>query len=68
VVRTAQVVRLRDMFGKLRLREEKYTPGQIDDRWTSEIEEDFWRWFEAQGDALPFSMDVVQTLLKERTW
>ncbi len=68
VVRTAQVVRLRDVFGKLRLREEKYTPGQIDDRWTSEIEEDFWRWFEAQGDALPFSMDVVQTLLKERTW
>lgn len=32
VVKTSETVRLRDMFGHLRLREQKYTPGQIDNR------------------------------------
>ena len=31
VVKTSEIVRLRDMFGHERLREQKYTPGQIDD-------------------------------------
>ena len=38
VVKVSEVVRLRDMFGHLRLREQKYTPGQIDSRWSDEIE------------------------------
>jgi len=38
VVKTSEIVRLRDMFGHQRLREQKYTPGQIDNRWSEEIE------------------------------
>src|SRR6476620_3644848 len=41
VVKTSEIVRLRDQFGHLRLREGKYTAGQIDARWTDEIEKDF---------------------------
>jgi hypothetical protein len=41
VVKTSEIVRLRDMFGHQRLREQKYTPGQIDNRWSDEIERDF---------------------------
>ena len=46
VVKTSELVQLRDMFGKQRLREGKYTPGQIDDRWTDEMEADFSEWLE----------------------
>ena len=44
VVKVSEIVRLRDMFGHLRLRQEKYTPGQIDSRWSDEIEKDFSKW------------------------
>lgn len=38
VVVTSEVVRLRDLFGIGGLKEGKYTPGQIDSKWTAEIE------------------------------
>ncbi|MBI2506124.1 MAG: RraA family protein [Candidatus Latescibacteria bacterium] len=68
VVTTSEIIRLRDMFGMQRLRESKYTPGQIDTRWTDEIETDFSRWLEDHIDDLPVPRDAVQELLKERTW
>jgi 4-hydroxy-4-methyl-2-oxoglutarate aldolase len=68
VVKTAELVQLRDRFGKQRLREGAYTPGQIDRRWTDDIETDFSRWLERHIDALPVPRDAIQALLKERTW
>ncbi|MFP4093741.1 MAG: RraA family protein [Cyclobacteriaceae bacterium] len=68
VVKTSEVVRLRDMFGHLRLREKKYTAGQIDSRWTDEIEKDFSGWLEANITQLPVPREQIQELLKERTW
>ena len=68
LVTTSEVIRLRDMFGMQRLREGKYTPGQIDTRWTDENETDFSRWLEDHIDDLPIPRDAIQELLKERTW
>jgi regulator of RNase E activity RraA len=68
VVTTSEIIRLRDMFGMQRLREGKYTPGQIDTRWTDEIETDFSRWLEDHIDALPVPRGAIQEMLKERTW
>jgi len=68
VVMTSEVVRLRDMFGKLRLNEGTYTPGQIDRRWSDDIEADFSRWLEDHIDELPVPKEAIQELLKERTW
>jgi len=68
VVKTSEVVRLRDAFGFQRLREGKYTPGQIDGRWTEEIEKDFSRWLEEHIDDLSVPSEQIQELLKERTW
>ena len=68
VVMTSEVVRLRDMFGKLRLNEGTYTPGQIDRRWSDDIEADFSRWLEDHMDELPVPEEAIQELLKERTW
>ena len=68
VVKTSEVVRLRDMFGHQRLREKKYTAGQIDSRWSDDIEKDFSQWMQANIDQLPVPPDQIRALLKERTW
>ncbi|NJO02152.1 MAG: RraA family protein [Bacteroidia bacterium] len=68
VVKTSEIVRLRDMFGHERLREQKYTPGQIDSRWSDEIEKDFSQWLNAHIDELPVPKEQIQELLKNRTW
>ena len=46
VVLNAEFIALRDQFGHQRLREGKYTPGQIDTQWTDEIKK---RFFEMVG-------------------
>ncbi len=68
VVKTSELIRLRDAFGKTRLKEGKYTPGQIDDRWTDEIERDFSHWLEEHMDELPVPKEAIQSIMKERTW
>jgi len=68
VVKTSEIIRLRDTFGKMRLSEGKYTPGQIDARWTDDIEADFSRWLEAHMDQLSVPKSAIQELLQERTW
>jgi len=44
VVEQAEDIHLRDQFGKQRLREGRYTPGEIDRAWPPEIEADFQDW------------------------
>jgi regulator of RNase E activity RraA len=68
VVKISEVVRLRDMFGHQRLREQKYTAGQIDNRWSDEIEKDFSQWLNEHIDELPVPREQIQELLKTRTW
>jgi regulator of RNase E activity RraA len=68
VVETSEIVRLRDTFGQQRLREGVYTSGQIDTRWTDDIERDFSRWLEANVDELPVPRARIEELLKTRTW
>src|SRR5689334_5748737 len=47
VVQSSEITRLRDTFSHLRLKEGKYTAGQIDTRWTEPIEQDFTGWLRA---------------------
>ena len=68
VVQTSELIRLRDLFGKARLREGRYTSGQIDARWTDDIETDFSSWLNDHMDELPVPKEAVRDLLKERTW
>lgn len=68
VVKTSEIIRLRDMFGHQRLREQKYTPGQIDTRWSDEIEKDFSQWLNAHISELPVPKEQIQDYLKTRTW
>lgn len=51
VVTRSEEVRLRDRFGHQRLREGRYTPGEIDrSGWPDHIEEDFQAWRREQGE------------------
>ncbi|MEJ7767912.1 MAG: RraA family protein [Chitinophagaceae bacterium] len=68
VVKTSEVVRLRDMFGHMRLREGTYSAGQIDARWSDEIEKDFSKWLNDHLDELPVPRQQIQEILKDRTW
>ena len=68
VVKTSEIVRLRDMFGHQRLREGKYTAGQIDTKWSDDIEKDFSKWLNDHINELPVPKEQIQEYLKERTW
>jgi regulator of RNase E activity RraA len=68
VVKTSEIVHLRDMFGHLRLREGKYTAGQIDARWSADIEKDFSKWLNDHINELPVPKEEIQDFLKDRTW
>ncbi len=45
----SELTRLRDEWGHQMLREQKYTPGQIDTRWTPQMIDEFNKWAEAKG-------------------
>ncbi|CAN5438800.1 hypothetical protein BH23BAC1_BH23BAC1_15690 [soil metagenome] len=68
VVKISEIVSLRDMFGHQRIREKKYNAGQIDTRWSDEIEKDFSAWLNQHLDKLPVPKEQIQEYLKERTW
>ncbi len=60
-------IQLRDDFGHQRLREGKYTPGQIDTQWTDEIKKDFLQWLDNKKN-LPMSRKELDDYMKGRTW
>ena len=67
-VETAELVQLRDAFGHAMLRAGKYTPGQIDTKWTEPIERDFYTWLEENIDNLSVPRSRIQEMLDERNW
>lgn len=68
VVLNAEFIGLRDAFGHQRLREGKYTPGQIDTQWTDEIKKDFLKWIDENPGQLPMSRAELDKFMKDRTW
>lgn len=64
VVSESERISLRDRFGHQRLREGKYTPGQIDTKWTSEIEDDFRKWLIENRDKLDVPRETIENLVR----
>jgi 4-hydroxy-4-methyl-2-oxoglutarate aldolase len=64
VVQQSEQISLRDRFGHQRLREGKYTPGQIDVKWTPAIEADFRQWLTENRDKLDVPRETIDTLLR----
>jgi len=65
-VQSSELTNLRDLFGHQRLREGKYTAGQIDATWTDAIEQDFTSWLRENIDKLPVPRAQVQEILNRR--
>ena len=68
VVLASEFIMLRDQFGHQRLREGKYTPGQIDQQWTDDIKADFLKWLDQNPDKLPMTRAELDAYMKSRTW
>lgn len=68
VVLNAEFIALRDAFGHQRLREGKYTPGQIDTQWTDEIKKDFLKWINDNPDKVPMTKEELDKFMKDRNW
>ena len=68
VVRTGEATVLRDRFGHQRLKEGKYTPGQIDGRWSEEIRKDFGEWLKQNMNDLPVPKEAIQEMLEKRNY
>ena len=65
VVKDSERTRLEDTFGHQRLREKKYTAGQIDARWSPEIEADYHQWLKENEDHLTVPKAQIEEILKE---
>ncbi|MEO5563601.1 MAG: RraA family protein [Chitinophagaceae bacterium] len=68
LVLNAEFISLRDAFGHQRLREGKYTPGEIDTQWTDAIKKDFLKWLDENPGKLPMSRAELDKYMKDRTW
>lgn len=68
VVITSEFIALRDAFGHQRLREGRYTPGQIDTQWTDTIKNDFIQWLDHYPGQLPMTRKQLDDFMKNRTW
>ncbi|WP_276373837.1 RraA family protein [Chryseolinea sp. H1M3-3] len=68
LVINAEFIALRDQFGHQRLREGKYTPGEIDQQWTDAIKKDFLSWLDQNPGKLPMSRQELDEYMKKRTW
>jgi regulator of RNase E activity RraA len=63
VVVTGEVLLIKDEFAHMRLRERRYTPGQIDSPWTREIKADFFEWYKTRKNNPPTPRSVIEKLL-----
>ena len=68
VVVNSEFISLKDKFGHMRLREGKYTPGEIDTRWTEPIKADFLKWVADNPKEVPMTKQQLDEFLKGRTW
>lgn len=68
LVKNAEFIALRDEFGHLRLKQGKYTPGQIDQKWSEEIKNDFLKWVKDNPSKLQMSNAEFDEFTKDRNW
>jgi len=67
ICKNSEFTRLKDEFGFQRLKEGKYTPGQIDGAWSEEAKKDFTNWLKENIDNLTVPREQVLEIIKERT-
>lgn len=67
-VSTAEFVSLKDKFGFEMVMSKAYTTGEIDNKWTDAIKEDFLKWLGNHPEYGSMSKEQLDNVLSERTW
>lgn len=68
IVLTSEFTALSDEFGQQRIKEHKYTAGEIDSVWNKEINEDFMEWLRNYPKPLPMSLEEMERFLNKRNF
>lgn len=68
IVLTGEVTELFDIFGQQRIKEKKYTAGEIDSKWTAEIKTDFRQWVKTYKGKMPMSREELERFLETRNF
>jgi regulator of RNase E activity RraA len=68
IVLTGEVTALFDVFGQQRIKEKKYTAGEIDSKWTYEIKRDFREWAKTYKGKMPMSKESLDAYLETRNF
>jgi regulator of RNase E activity RraA len=68
LVQNGEFTALRDGFGIEKLKEGKYTPGEIDRKWSDAIKNDFLQWIKSHPEKLQMSPKEFEDFMKERNW
>lgn len=68
IVLTSEFTALSDEFGQQRIKEHKYTAGEIDSVWSKEINEDFMEWLRNYPKPLPMSLEEMERFLNKRNF
>lgn len=65
VILEAEFIALTDGFGHQMLRENKFTPGQIDQAWTADIKQAFRSWLDQNPGKVPMPKADLERMLKK---
>lgn len=68
VATSCEMIALRDEFGKMRLAQKVYLPGQIDRAWEPAIEADFCDWLDTCPEKWPVSKERMKEFMQGRVW
>ncbi|MBS7562811.1 RraA family protein [Mucilaginibacter sp. Bleaf8] len=68
VVATAEFIALRDQFGQAMLKSGRFTTGEIDSQWTSQIREAFLTWLAQSGEKVKMTRAQLDAFMEKRTW
>lgn len=68
IVLTGEVTAIFDIFGQQRIKEGKYTAGEIDSKWSEEIKKDFRSWASSNQGMLPMSLKDLNSYLEKRNF
>jgi len=68
VVLKGEFIALKDEFGHLCLREQRYTSGEIDGAWKEEIKKEFLKWLNDNPSKIKMSAAQLDDFFKLRTW
>lgn len=68
IVVKGEMTKIYDIFGQIRIKEKKYTAGEIDSKWTPEIKRDFRNWVKTYDGQLPLNKEDLDKYLEKRNF